>query len=158
MSARSRKRLRRARLVLASLAHPPTFTAMSTASLVRWRQQIPQRHADHQGQPGIQQFSRPPLAEEEQHGHQHHHRADHAHQAAIPLSMAIPTDGIGDQCNACKQRQQRGEKQAFVATEDAKTRRSAKARQGREACWARRGRDDAAQGSGFVGKPCDPFH
>nr|QRG44722.1 hypothetical protein [Escherichia coli] len=82
------------------------FAAVRSATAMRRRHEVPDRHPNHQGQADVHQVRRPPVAEQPDRGRKHDGRADHAEQTAQPLPMTEPTQRVRQEGQRGKQRQQ----------------------------------------------------
>ena len=76
------------------------FAAVRSATAMRRRHEVPDRHPNHQGQADVHQVRRPPVAEQPDRGRKHDGRADHAEQTAQPLPMTEPTQRVRRKASA----------------------------------------------------------
>ncbi|MCY1380318.1 hypothetical protein D9M69_681240 [compost metagenome] len=72
------------------------------------------------------------MSQHQKHRYQHQGRADQARRSASPLPVTEPAEGIDEQSHAGKQRQQRGDEQAFPLAQKAQTDRSPQTGKGGE--------------------------
>ncbi len=95
------------------------FAAVRSATAMRRRHEVPDRHPNHQGQADVHQVRRPPVAEQPDRGRKHDGRADHAEQTAQPLLMTEPTQRVRQEGQRGKQRQQAADEQSLVLAQEA---------------------------------------
>ncbi len=108
------------------------FAAVRSATAMRRRHEVPDRHPNHQGQADVHQVRRPPVAEQPDRGRKHDGRADHAEQTAQPLPMTEPTQRVRQEGQRGKQRQQAADEQSLVLAQEAQPDGRAEAGEGLE--------------------------
>ncbi|CAJ0563360.1 Uncharacterised protein [Yersinia enterocolitica] len=134
------------------------FAAVRSATAMRRRHEVPDRHPNHQGQADVHQVRRPPVAEQPDRGRKHDGRADHAEQTAQPLPMTEPTQRVRQEGQRGKQRQQAADEQSLVLAQEAQPDGRAEAGEGWKAGGAAHRGNDAAERAGFIGNACHQSH
>nr|AVI43268.1 hypothetical protein [Klebsiella pneumoniae] len=133
------------------------FAAVRSATAMRRRHEVPDRHPNHQGQADVHQVRRPPVAEQPDRGRKHDGRADHAEQTAQPLPMTEPTQRVRRKASAANSGSRRLMNSPRTGSRSPARwpRRSWRGLESRRRSY--RG-NDAAERAGFIGNACHQSH
>ncbi len=134
------------------------FAAVRSATAMRRRHEVPDRHPNHQGQADVHQVRRPPVAEQPDRGRKHDGRADHAEQTAQPLPMTEPTQRVRRKASAANSGSRRlMNSPSYWLKKPSPMAAPKLARAGKQAAQPYRG-NDAAERAGFIGNACHQSH